>query len=84
MKGEIFMTLRYLINNICIQGDVRISVWEGEEEKLIKEFYGVSDLKSLNLSGFKNMYVTYMFVGGDNMLHIELQSREDHLELSRR
>ena len=72
------MTLKYLMNNICIQGNVRISVWDGDEEKTIKEFYGVGDLKTQELVGFRNLYVKYIFLGGDNMLHIELESKEDH------
>ena len=60
------------IGGIMIQGDVRLSVWKGDEETMIKEIRGTESLAAENIKKYRNMEVQYMFAAPDGFLHIEL------------
>ena len=70
------MKLKDLLTKITVQGDIRISIWDemGEYEVEVREFYGEGGLTPSAVSDWKNKLVTYIFVGQDNMLHIELNN----------
>ena len=44
----------------------------GEYEVEVREFYNEDRLTVSEVSDWKNKMITYMFVGQDNKLHIEL------------
>ena len=79
------MALYELCHNITIQGNVRISIFDedGEEEKVFYIDQVVDDLLwdfSCEQDFEEEMVeyeVTYLFVGGDGYLHIELQKKEN-------
>ena len=78
------MTLYELCQGATIQGNVRISIFDedGEEEKVFYIDQVVDDLLwdfSCEQDFEEEMIeydVTYLFVGKDNYLHIELQKGE--------
>ena len=72
------MTLYDLLHGlgITIQGNVRLSVWEDDEESMVKEIRQTLDLDNENLKEYENREITYMFAGDDGFLHIELTSYE--------
>ena len=74
------MTLKDLVSKVIIQGDVRISIWDelGEEEVRVLDFFGLDRLSLHDVSEIKMMRVKYMFVGGDSILHIELDPKYRH------
>jgi len=78
------MTLYELCKAVTIQGNVRISIFDeaGEEENVFYIHDIVDDLlwdfscEHDFREGMEDYEVTYMFVGQDNYLHIELQKGE--------
>lgn len=67
------MTLYDLVNGTTLQGDIRLSVWDEDEEVAVEEYKNCEDLSSADLSCYEELAVNYVFVGGDSKLHIELE-----------
>lgn len=74
------ITLGDIVDNITIQGDVRISTWDhdGENETVLFQ-KNVGDYFCLPrfLRKYENREVLYMFCPGDGYLHIEIESEEE-------
>ena len=72
------MTLRDMITNFTIQGNVRLSLWKDGEEVSVRYIDYADDLGTEKLPPkWKDKEVTYMFAGVDGFLHIELSSDEE-------
>lgn len=67
------MKLKALLKETCIQGDVRISIWNEDEEVEVREILGHECLTDSDIRGFQNLNVKYVFASRDGMLHIELE-----------
>jgi hypothetical protein len=77
------MTLRELANEVTIQGAIRISVWGVPNEPDDKVIYQNRDSDGFSVlqldeavEEFADWEVSYMFVGGDRYMHIELCEEE--------
>lgn len=69
------MTLKDLIDNATFQGDIRISLWEDDEETKVKAYTMTDDLAFMRLPKWaEEKEVNYIFCGGDGYLHIELKA----------
>jgi len=68
------MTLKTLMKGNCIQGDIRLSVWDDQgEEKEVKCLTYVDNLAcEEDAQRLKNKKVNFIFAPGDGYLHIEL------------
>ena len=77
------MKLKELLKAVTIQGDVRISVWDDDDEIEVTEVLAKDHLTSSDVRNFLNHDVKYVFAGLDNMLHIELNLDKFHLIHSR-
>lgn len=67
------MTLEDLIQNVTVQGNVRLSVWKDDDELsvvYIQETGGLSNQKIIQPK--LDYEVLYMFASTDGYLHIEL------------
>ena len=72
------MTLFELVNDVTIQGDVRISTWKGDEEKILLEIDSTDDLTTAELDeAWEDAEVTYLFSPGDGYLHIEVSGVDE-------
>lgn len=68
------MTLYELVNDIEVQGAVRISTWENDEERILLETDFTDDLGPGDLDeAWEDMDVGYIFCV-DNVLHIEVSA----------
>ena len=68
------MTLYELVNDIEVQGAVRISTWENDEERILMETERTDDLGPGDLDeAWEDMEVSYIFCV-DNVLHIEVSA----------
>lgn len=70
------ITISDLLDNITVQGDIRISAWtRNEEEKIIVLAECDDGLSSSKLpKRWRNAEVLYMFCSGDGYLHIEVSA----------
>jgi hypothetical protein len=67
------MTFGELIENITIQGKVRLSKWVDEEEVVVK-YYETENLDGEKIPrGWRELEVSYLFTPVDGYLHIELK-----------
>lgn len=67
------ITLNDLLDNITVQGKIRISAWTRDEEKVIVMTDGYDGLFSSELpKRWRNSEILYMFCPGDGFLHIEV------------
>lgn len=68
------ITISDLLNNITIQGNIRVSAWTRDgEEKVILITERESGLGAYQLpKRWRNSEVLYMFCPGDGFLHIEV------------
>ena len=65
------MTLYDLANSTTVQGDIRVSKWIGDEEKVLLLKKRVEDFHCpLKLESKR---VLYIFCPGDGYLHIEVE-----------
>ena len=73
------MTLYDLLHGhgVTIQGNVRLSVWEKDEETMVKEIRLTDDLEFEELDEYENREILFMFAVYDGFLHIELSSYEN-------
>ena len=65
------MTLKELTSETRIQGNVRLSAWNDDEEIFVKEYENTDGWKC-DLTRYNEWEVNYMFCPGDGFLHIEL------------
>ena len=71
------MTLYDLVNDVTLQGNIRISSWNGDEEEVLLEVENHDDLFTGDLDeSYEDREVTYMFCPGDGYLHIEIESED--------
>lgn len=71
------MTLYELANDVTIQGNVRVSTWEGNEEKVISTTENTDDFNIYDLDDkWEDAEVLYIFCPGDGYLHIEIENVE--------
>lgn len=70
------ITISDLLDNITVQGDIRISAWtRNEEEKVIFQTECDGGLSASKLpKRWMNAEVLYMFCPGDGFLHIEVSA----------
>lgn len=73
------MKLKDLLKDITIQGDVRISVWDENDEVEVTEVFAQEHLKNSDVRRLLDLNVRCLFAGLDNMLHIELDPSRKHL-----
>ena len=68
------MTVEELANQITLQGDIRISLWEDGEETRVKTYTMVDNLSYMRIPTWvEDKEVNFIFCGGDGYLHIELR-----------
>lgn len=70
------ITISDLLDNITVQGDIRVSAWtrdEGEKVILLTECDGGLSASRLP-KRWRNAEVLYMFCPGDGLLHIEVSA----------
>lgn len=69
------MTLYELVNDVEVQGAVRVSEWDGDEETILFETDCTDDFGPGDLDeAWEDREVGYLFCI-DNVLHIELNSK---------
>lgn len=72
------MTLGDLIQNVTVQGDVRLSVWKDDDELSVVYLQETGGLSNQKIIQPKLDYeVLYMFASTDGYLHIELGTPEE-------
>ena len=71
------MTLYELMNNTIIQGDVKIRVFNSDDEEIaMKRFYSVDDLSVEDVSeAWEDLEVRYIYYA-DRCITIELYTKE--------
>ena len=72
------MKLYELVQDVCLQGDIRISAWDesGEEETVLRTFDAVEYVLGNQIpKGWEDADVLYMFCPGDGFLHIEVERK---------
>lgn len=74
------MTLYELVDNVKLQGNIRISMWDfmGETEKVIATWENsVNELFVGDIEDeWADLIVDYIFCPGDGWLHIEVKEEE--------
>jgi hypothetical protein len=69
------ITISDLLDNITVQGDIRVSSWTREGEKVIVLSECDGGLSASKLpKRWRNAEVLYMFCPGDGFLHIEVSA----------
>ena len=70
------MTLYELVASVNIQGNIRISMWVGDEEKIIATWENCDQLFTGEIEEeWEDLVVDYIFCPGDGWLHIEVKDR---------
>jgi hypothetical protein len=73
------ITINDLLNNITVQGNIRVSAWTRDGEKVIvmTDGHRYDSLFSSELpKRWRNSEILYMFCPDDGFLHIELASED--------
>lgn len=74
---ETQMTLYELVNDTTVQGNIRISTWNGDEEEVLLSVSNEDDLCTGDLDeAWEDREVKYIFYPGDGFLHIEVESTD--------
>ena len=69
------MKLYELVYSVTLQGYIRISTWENEEEKILGIWKNCEQLYSSEIKDeWLDMEVSYIFCPGDGFLHIEVKN----------
>lgn len=69
------MTLYTLVASTIIQGNVRISAWDGETEKVVATWENCEQLWSGEIEEeWEDFEVKYIFASPDGYLHIECET----------
>ena len=67
------MTLYELVYSAKLQGNIRVSVWKDDEEKIIATWENCTELFSGDIEDeWMDLVVDYIFCPGDGWLHIEV------------
>lgn len=70
------MTLIELTEDTTIQGNVRISYWDDDEEYVIYQIENTECLRlPAKLRKYRQRDVKYIFCPGDNFIHIEIEHK---------
>ena len=68
------MTLYELVYNVKLQGNIRISMWVGDKEKIIAKWENCMELFTGDIEDeWMGFIVDYIFCPGDGWLHIEVK-----------
>ena len=68
------MTLYELVYNVKLQGNIRVSMWVNDEEKIIATWENCEELFSGDIEDeWMDFVVDYIFCHGDGFLHIEVK-----------
>lgn len=71
------MTLYELVYQTKLCGDIRVSMWKDDEEKIIATWTGVEELFSGDIEDeWMDLEVDYIFASPDGSLHIEVKERD--------
>ena len=71
------MTLYALVASTTLCGDIRISMWEDDREKVIATWTGCEQLWSGEIEEeWEDLVVTFIFASPDGFLHIEVKEEE--------
>jgi hypothetical protein len=71
------MTLYELVYNVKLQGDIRVSMWVDDEEKIIATWENCTELFSGDIEDeWMDLEVDYIFASPDGFLHIEVKERD--------
>jgi hypothetical protein len=75
MKREIKkMTLWELVASTKLQGNIRVSMWQDDEEKIIGTWENCGQLFTGDIEEeWEDFEVDYIFCPGDGFLHIEVK-----------
>lgn len=69
------MTLYELVNDVTVQGAIRVSAWNYDEETILFQTDSTDDFNTGNLDEeWEDREVLYMFCPGDGFLHIEVSA----------
>lgn len=70
------MTLYELVYNVTLQGNIRISMWVDDTEKVIATWENCQELFSGDIEDeWMDYVVKYIFCPGDGYLHIEVEEK---------
>lgn len=70
------MTLYELVYNVTLQGNIRISMWVDDTEKVIATWENCQELFSGDIEDeWMDYAVKYIFCPGDGYLHIEVEEK---------
>lgn len=73
------MTLYELVYSANLQGNIRVSMWKDDKEKVIAEWKNCDCLYSGDIEDeWMDFEVSYMFCGDDGFLHIEVTDDSDN------
>lgn len=71
------MTLYELAYQTKLCGNIRVSTWKDDEEKIIATWTGVEELFSGDIEDeWMDFEVDYIFASPDGFLHIEVKERD--------
>lgn len=71
------MSLYMFVYNVKLQGNIRLSVWVGDEEKVLAKWYDCEELFSGDIEEeWEDLIVDYIFCPGDGWLHIEVKEED--------
>lgn len=73
------LTLSDLLENACVQGNVRISTWKEDCEEVVIRTFDETEYVPYNdrlLKKWQNAEVIYMFAARDGFLHIEVKEND--------
>lgn len=71
------MTLYELAYNVKLQGNIRVSMWVDDEEKIISKWENCMELFSGYIEDeWMYFIVDYIFCPGDGWLHIEVKEED--------
>lgn len=74
------MNLYELVYTVILQGNIRISMWNGDDETILFQEEDVDYFRSSQVKDeWMDYRVTYMFCPGDGYMHIEVTDDEDYI-----
>lgn len=71
------MKLYDLVASVILQGNIRLSMWEGDTEKILSTWDYCGELFCGELEEeWEDLEVDYIFCPGDGWLHIEVREEK--------
>lgn len=67
------MSLYELVCSINLQGDIRLSMWENDTEKVLATWEECDHLWTGDIEEWEDLIVDYIFCPGDGWMHIEVK-----------